>query len=104
MNNFDELLSRIQIMQATGEDIKAEENKLVQQAARMEEAHKEVAGALTRVCLIEEVQEIKGGPIQQYRARVTKLSKIFQESNLRVEVTRQKEGPGQQSKSGRDAG
>ena len=53
--------------------------------------------------MIEEVPEIKGGPIHQYSARVTKLSKIFQESNFMVKVTRQEEGPGQQSKSGSDA-
>ena len=59
--------------QAKGKAIEEVKDQLVQQAARMEEAHKEIADALVKVRLMDVMQELEGGPIQQYRARVTKL-------------------------------
>ena len=71
MRKLDELFNRIQMRQATGKAIREVKDQLVQQAARMEEVHKELADALVKVGLMDMMQELEGGAIKQYRARVT---------------------------------
>ena len=75
MHNLDKLFNRIQMRQATGKAIEEVKDQLVQQAVQMEEAHKELADTLVKVRLMDMMQELEGGPIQKYRARVTKLKR-----------------------------
>ena len=59
MRKLDELFNRIQMRQATGKAIREVKDQLVQQAARMEEVHKELADALVKGGLMDMMQEFK---------------------------------------------
>ena len=48
--------------QATGKAIKELKDQLVQQAARMEEVHKDLTYALVKVGLMDVMRELEGGP------------------------------------------
>ena len=103
MDKVNNLLSHIQIKQATGEASSEEQAQMKQLMAHMEEAHEELAGALVRGGLIDKVQEIEGGAIQPYRARLNKVTRTIQNSSSRIKVASQKEVPVQLRKLGRGA-
>lgn len=55
IDKVDNLLSRIQIKQATGEESSEDQPQLEQLTAHMEEGHEKLASALAREGLIDKV-------------------------------------------------
>ena len=79
MQKLEKLFSCVQTRQAAGKAFKEMKDQIIQQAAPMEDTHKEIATTLIKTRLTDKRQKLERGFIQQYRAKVIELRRTLQE-------------------------
>ena len=91
MYKLKDLFGHVQEVQAAGKTLNKVRTQMIRHAARMEEAHRELAHALARVGLIDVIEELASVPFKQYKVKVAELVRATQANDSRMEVPKQEE-------------